>query len=160
MNLVSLKCPNCNADLDIEESASATFCSYCGSRILIDGALLNIKAEPVFQSLTEFLWRVRSRCCDVLVFPPDEVVRSVEIECCFNSHCILLTDESRRLDVRQDLSYLTIRQEHPLPRPEKNKPAAGSKPTAGEHRPASTCPESRFSLARRPHPRHHIRAHR
>ena len=36
INLVSLKCPECNAALAIEEGRKHCFCQYCGTKILID----------------------------------------------------------------------------------------------------------------------------
>ena len=36
MKLISLKCPECKADLNIEEGRTMCYCQYCGTRILID----------------------------------------------------------------------------------------------------------------------------
>lgn len=36
MKLISLKCPECKADLNIEEGRKMCYCQYCGTRILID----------------------------------------------------------------------------------------------------------------------------
>lgn len=33
---ISLKCPECGAELSIEEDRKQCFCQYCGSKILID----------------------------------------------------------------------------------------------------------------------------
>lgn len=33
MNLIQLKCPNCNADLEIEDELDTCFCKYCGTKI-------------------------------------------------------------------------------------------------------------------------------
>ncbi|MGN1087010.1 MAG: hypothetical protein ACI4Q5_08235, partial [Porcipelethomonas sp.] len=37
MNIYSLKCPNCNADLEIEDGLDTFFCKYCGSKIVLEG---------------------------------------------------------------------------------------------------------------------------
>lgn len=36
MKLIAVKCPQCGADLQIEEAQRICFCEYCGCRILID----------------------------------------------------------------------------------------------------------------------------
>ena len=36
MKLISLKCPDCGANLEIEQDRSFCFCSYCGHKIIID----------------------------------------------------------------------------------------------------------------------------
>lgn len=35
MHLVQLKCPNCHATLEIEDTIDTVFCQYCGTRILV-----------------------------------------------------------------------------------------------------------------------------
>lgn len=35
IKLITVKCPECGASLDIEEGRKQLFCSYCGSKILI-----------------------------------------------------------------------------------------------------------------------------
>lgn len=37
MNLKTLRCPNCDADLDVEDGLDTFFCKYCGHKILIEG---------------------------------------------------------------------------------------------------------------------------
>ena len=36
MKMISLKCPECGSDIDIEEGHKQCFCKYCGTKILID----------------------------------------------------------------------------------------------------------------------------
>lgn len=36
MKLISLKCPECKVDLNIEEGRKICYCQYCGTKILID----------------------------------------------------------------------------------------------------------------------------
>jgi len=36
MKLVSMKCPNCGADLDIDPEGKKSFCSYCGAKLMLD----------------------------------------------------------------------------------------------------------------------------
>lgn len=36
MKLMSTKCPDCGAALEIEEGRTQVFCSYCGAKIHID----------------------------------------------------------------------------------------------------------------------------
>ena len=37
MKFVELKCPNCGAILEIEDSVDTFFCKYCGEKIMIEG---------------------------------------------------------------------------------------------------------------------------
>ena len=43
MNLIPLTCPNCGANLKIEEDRDFCFCSYCGSKILLDDNTITIQ---------------------------------------------------------------------------------------------------------------------
>ena len=36
MNVHQLKCPNCNASLEVENGLDTFFCNYCGTKIFID----------------------------------------------------------------------------------------------------------------------------
>lgn len=36
VKMVSVKCPECNASLSIEEERKQCFCQYCGTKIIID----------------------------------------------------------------------------------------------------------------------------
>lgn len=37
MNTHTLKCPNCDGDLEIENGLDTFFCKYCGRKIILDG---------------------------------------------------------------------------------------------------------------------------
>ena len=37
MNMIQLKCPNCNADLNVENNLDSFYCQYCGTKILLQG---------------------------------------------------------------------------------------------------------------------------
>ena len=48
MNLVTLKCPNCGADIEIENGIDTFYCKYCGYKIILDGqsdAAINAKVR-------------------------------------------------------------------------------------------------------------------
>ena len=48
MNLVTLKCPNCGADIEIENGIDTFYCKYCGNKIILDGqsdAAINAKVR-------------------------------------------------------------------------------------------------------------------
>lgn len=38
IKFVKLKCPNCYANLEVDKSFRQCFCTYCGTRILIDNS--------------------------------------------------------------------------------------------------------------------------
>ena len=37
MEFIQMKCPNCNADLEVEDSIDSFYCKYCGTKILVEG---------------------------------------------------------------------------------------------------------------------------
>lgn len=37
MKLTQMKCPNCSANLDVENGIDSFFCKYCGTKILLEG---------------------------------------------------------------------------------------------------------------------------
>lgn len=37
MEFVQLKCPNCHAELEAENTLDTVFCKYCGTKILLSG---------------------------------------------------------------------------------------------------------------------------
>lgn len=49
MNLRVIKCPNCNANISLEESAQTCQCEYCGSRFVVEDGVIrvNIKNQYV-----------------------------------------------------------------------------------------------------------------
>jgi len=37
MKLVQMKCPNCDADLSVDDGIESFYCQYCGTKIILDG---------------------------------------------------------------------------------------------------------------------------
>lgn len=48
IKLISIKCPECNAVLNIEEGRNQAFCSYCGAKVLV-----NDENEYTFHTIDE-----------------------------------------------------------------------------------------------------------
>ena len=48
INLISVKCPDCGATLNIEEGRKQAFCTYCGAKILI-----NNENEHIYRHIDE-----------------------------------------------------------------------------------------------------------
>lgn len=42
MSLIALKCPNCNGDLEFDDSREFGFCQFCGTKVLIQKDISNI----------------------------------------------------------------------------------------------------------------------
>ena len=61
--LVSMKCPECNAALNVEEGRKQIFCSYCGTKIIIDNdneyVYRHIDEAKIKRVETEQLLRLR-----------------------------------------------------------------------------------------------------
>ena len=45
MALISLKCPNCAGDIELDDSREFGFCMYCGSKVMITKDVNNINIE-------------------------------------------------------------------------------------------------------------------
>ena len=45
MALISLKCPNCAGDIDLDDSREFGFCMYCGSKVMITRDVNHINIE-------------------------------------------------------------------------------------------------------------------
>ena len=45
MKLTAAKCPNCNADIEVNETLDKAICQYCGSTILIESAIKKYQME-------------------------------------------------------------------------------------------------------------------
>ena len=48
IRFVSVKCPECGAALDIEEGRKQIFCSYCGSKVMIEN-----ENEHIYRNIDE-----------------------------------------------------------------------------------------------------------
>lgn len=42
MKIIALKCPNCNADIELDQDREFGFCNYCGSKIMIADAVQKV----------------------------------------------------------------------------------------------------------------------
>ena len=45
MKLVTAKCPNCGAQIDVDKDSDTTKCEYCKSKIIVDDAIAKYKVE-------------------------------------------------------------------------------------------------------------------
>lgn len=43
MNFVAALCPNCSANIQVDENANKCFCQYCGTQIIVDEAVQKIQ---------------------------------------------------------------------------------------------------------------------
>ena len=48
INLISIKCPECGADLSVEDDREFSFCSYCGTKVII-----NNDNEHIYRTIDE-----------------------------------------------------------------------------------------------------------
>ena len=53
MELVALRCPKCNGELEVHEGQKRTFCKYCGSQILLDDGnrIINVIDEAKLKEI-------------------------------------------------------------------------------------------------------------
>ena len=45
MALIALKCPSCGADIELDESREFAFCSYCGSKVMQEKKIVELKGN-------------------------------------------------------------------------------------------------------------------
>lgn len=48
MQILQMRCPNCNAELKVDDGIESFYCQYCGTRIILDGqsdAVIRAKAR-------------------------------------------------------------------------------------------------------------------
>ena len=45
MKLVSIKCPSCGADLEINAEAKQAFCTYCGTKVFVDDEVQHVQYD-------------------------------------------------------------------------------------------------------------------
>ena len=50
VKMVSVKCPECNASLSIEEERKQCFCQYCGTKIIIDDGSTTHTYRKVYEA--------------------------------------------------------------------------------------------------------------
>lgn len=63
IRFIAVKCPQCDADLSIEEGRTFAFCSYCGAKVIIkdenEHIYRNIDEARIKESETERIIRLR-----------------------------------------------------------------------------------------------------
>ena len=61
MKMISLKCPHCNANLEVQDSIDSFFCMYCGSKVMIEGMSKDAYKAKVKIKALEFLDRASDK---------------------------------------------------------------------------------------------------
>ena len=49
--MIELKCPNCDADIELDDSRKIGFCRYCGTKILIESCKSRIDGMASVENL-------------------------------------------------------------------------------------------------------------
>lgn len=52
IKLTAANCPNCGADIEVNPEMTTTVCKYCGSTILVDGAIKGFKRKIIIKDET------------------------------------------------------------------------------------------------------------
>lgn len=53
MKIVALKCPNCNADIELDQDREFGFCNYCGTKIMIGDAVQKVSGTVNISHISE-----------------------------------------------------------------------------------------------------------
>ena len=84
VNLISVKCPDCGATLNIEEGRKQAFCTYCGAKILINNEneyiYRHIDEAQVKQAETEQIIRLKQLELEAKKMASDEKLMSLKIK--------------------------------------------------------------------------------
>lgn len=51
IKMIPLTCPKCGAQLDVKEGTKSCYCTYCGTKILINDE--NVKTVNIHQTITD-----------------------------------------------------------------------------------------------------------
>lgn len=52
MALVSLRCPSCGADIELDEKREFGFCSYCGTKVMMDKKIVELKGKVTVEGVS------------------------------------------------------------------------------------------------------------
>ena len=61
MNLFQLRCPNCNSDLEVRDDVDSFYCTYCGTKLLLDGRSNSVIEAKVRIKEMEYKERTQDR---------------------------------------------------------------------------------------------------
>lgn len=54
MKLVQMKCPNCDANLEVDDGLDSFFCKYCGTKIVLEGqSEASLKAKTAVKAMNK-----------------------------------------------------------------------------------------------------------
>ena len=73
INVVQIRCPACGADLSVDSTREFSFCSYCGSKVI-----LNNDNEHVYRTIDEA--GIKQAETDQDLFPSVEPEKEEEAE--------------------------------------------------------------------------------
>ena len=52
MALISLRCPSCGADIELDETREFGFCSYCGTKVMMDKQIVEFKGKVTVDGIS------------------------------------------------------------------------------------------------------------
>lgn len=56
MNLIHLRCPDCGADLEVDNSSEFCFCQYCGTKIILEDQSASVRRTKArLKTIDKFL---------------------------------------------------------------------------------------------------------
>lgn len=92
INLTSLKCPECDASLDIPENTSQFFCQYCGTKIL-----LNNSNEHITRHIDEAEFKRAETDEKVKIYEMELKLKELEIK-----------EKNKKIKIKALIIYLVI----------------------------------------------------
>lgn len=54
MTLIVLKCPSCGADIELDESREFAFCSFCGTKVMQDKKIVELKGKIKIDGISTY----------------------------------------------------------------------------------------------------------
>lgn len=94
MKIIKLKCPNCNADVEVNEDLEKAFCNYCGNEFLIEDENIT-KEERIIKAIS------RKEEKDRKYYASEDYEKKLDAEAFAGDHSVLgnigkIVDKSRK----------------------------------------------------------------
>lgn len=81
MKLVSIKCPSCGADLEINAEAKQAFCTYCGTKVFVDDEVQHVQYDNAEETGYQFeRGRQRAQAEAGAYYPPQAAPQTVIVQ--------------------------------------------------------------------------------
>lgn len=101
MKLITLRCPNCNSQLEVNGELTQATCNYCGATILIDDEVNKVKFVNTKEAGYEF---EKGRQQAQLEQDPEYIKRQRELDAYERYEASLTPEQKERLEKKRKIA--------------------------------------------------------